>query len=604
MGEARLHINGKDLQVNGRFQYVRQVGDVGDVATSNSNYTNSFSIIRDNNSTRALRGLGLPGSTSNAPYIRFNGMLYVDELPIIDNNGWAVINESNISNYKVSIIDGNIDFWKAIEGLTLADIDLSEADYRKTRQGIIDSFSSPYQKFIIGYYAREEMGRDSYDINLLNPAISDKYILDQIFAHIGINYQMTPVIDSWTVIGQTEEADINYVDVLNAELDSGDRKHPYNENSNSYDLDYLQIDETDLHYDTVTGRITVDIPGVYNIQANYTELFATYYIQERGAPFFQQDLPINHYFEVNGEVFSTDRDIFLQPSDDIFLRFEPLTNEQLPEHGFNGFTIVGYLPMTSFNYVFKMIRADEIYYSFVDELGKITVKDFIKQIMHRYGFTLFYENRTALFLTVSERVNADVISFNNYFLEVEKEKYLYQNYAQKNYLKMKYADDGEDFNDGIINISNHNLDYEKTVIESFTYSQDKLGLMEMWEFDGEDKPFKQIKGRFFSVRIKYTGEGVFFRDGENPIPGTSVNVPFVDFDKTGFRYFANTYYPDFQNKILKNAKVQIVKMDMPLSVFLNLDLKKVYYIQQENFLINKMTYKGLHDVELEVIKID
>lgn len=604
MSEARLHIDGKDLQVNGKFQYIRQVGDVGDVATSNANYTNSFSIIRDNNSTRALSGLGLPGSTSNAPYIRFNGILYVDELPIIDHNGWAVINETNISNYKVSIIDGNIDFWKAIEGLTLADIDLSEADYRKTREGIIDSFLSPYQKFIIGYYALEEMGRGSYDINLLNPAISDKYILDQIFAYIGMDYQMTPEIDSWTVVGQSEEADIDYVDVLEAELDSGDQKHPYNPSKHSYDLDYLYINETDVHYDPITGRITVEVATVYNVKATYTELYATYYLQERGAPFFQQDLPINHYFEVNGEIFPVDRDIFLQPSDDIFLRFAPLTNAQLAQYGFSGFTIFGYLGLTSFSYVFKMVRADQIYYSFIDELGKITVKDFIKQIMHRYGFTLFYENRLALFLTVAERVNAERADLNEYFIEVVREKYLYQNYAQKNYLKMKYADEGEDFNDGVINIDNQNLDYEKTVIESFTYSQDKLGLMEMWEFEGDGKPFKQIKGRFFSVRIKYTGEGVSLRDGEIPIPGTNVNVPFVDFEGTGFRYFANTYYQEFQNKILKNAKLQVIKMDMPLSVFLNLDLKKVYYIQQENFLINKMTYKGLREVEIEVVKID
>src|SRR5690554_2458656 len=189
---TRVVIKGIPLEVNGRFTYTRQVGDLGDVATSNASHTNSFSIIRDQNSISAFEGLSLSGSTSRVPYERFPGLLVVDEIPIVENNNsWANITESDLSNFKLSILDGNIDFWKAIEGLTLADIDLSEARYAKTRQGIIDSFSSPYSKYIMGDYGGTV---DPYDINLLNPAISEQYIWGQIFNHIGMGYEMTPVI--------------------------------------------------------------------------------------------------------------------------------------------------------------------------------------------------------------------------------------------------------------------------------------------------------------------------------------------------------------------------------------------------------------------------
>lgn len=602
MGNARLKVDGNDLQVNGRFQYVRQVGDVGDISTSNANYTNSFSVIRDNNSTRALKGLGLSGSTSNAPYTRFNGMLYVDELPIIDNNGWAVINESNISNYKISIIDGNIDFWKAIENLNLSDIDLSEANYRKTRQGIIDSFTSPYQKYLIGYYASTEPRREGYDINLLNPAISDKYIIDQIFNHIGMTYELSPVIDTWTIIGRDDKSET--VAILNIVLEAQDGFyiHPYVDGA--YRLTYDVIDLDQATYNINTGRITVDEAGNYRTSVYWSQMYARYVLQARDGMPFTQDLPINHYLEVNGIRKNLNDNIYLLPSDEIFLRFRPLTENELGEHGFGGYQILAYKELTTFDYIFELERIDEVYYSFSDELSKISVKEFIKQIMHRYGLTLFYENRKATFLTISERINAEVVDINEYFVEVSEEKYIYQNYAQLNYLRHKYHDPTDDFNDGVISINNQNLDFEKTIIESFTYSQDKDGVMQMWEYKGPDEPFEQLKGRFFSVRADVRWGLIQFRKGNNPEPAYTGNIAFVDFNQTGFRYYVNTYYKEFESRILNKAKIKKIQMDMPLSVFMNLDLKKVYYIEQGNFLINKMTYKGLRDVELEVVKIN
>lgn len=602
MSNARVRVNGNELQVNGRFQYVRQVGDVGDISTSNASYTNSFSVIRDNNSTRALKGLGLPGSMSDVPYTRISWMMYVDELPIIDRNGWAIVNETDQSNYKLSIIDGNIDFWKAIEDLKLSDLDLSEARYAKTRQGIIDSFESPYQKYLLGYYAYGEEEKTGYDINLLNPAISDKYIVDQIFSHIGMTYSLTPEIDTWTIIGRTDQSET--VNVLNlvVELADGFKRHPYVDGR--YQVAYSNIEETEATYDTNTGRITVEQTGNYRPFVDWTQMYAGYVLRSQDGLPFVQDLPINNYLEVNGFRDPLDEVMYLLPSDEIYLRFEPLTEDQLGEHGFADHQILGIRELTTFDYVFELERIDEIFYSFSNELSKISVKDFMKEIMHRYGLTLFYKNRHAEFLTISERINADVEDLNDYFVEVKNEKYFHTQYAQINYLKHKYADPSDFFNDGVISIRNQNLDPEKTIIESFTYSQDINGIMEMWEYKGEGVPYEQIKGRMFSARADVRWDSISFRDRDEPLPGYAGNVSFVDFSKTGFRYYVNRYYKEFEEKILNNFKMQTIKMDMPLSVFLNLDMRKVIYVQQSNFIINKMTYRGLRDVELEVVKIN
>ena len=603
--DVKILLFGEDLQVDGRFTYTRQVGDIGDISTSNANYTNSFSLIRDNNSTRALKGLGLPSNTSNIPYIKFPGSLLVDQLTIIDGKGYAVISGSTLSNYKISVIDGNIDFWKAIEGLTLSDIDLSLADFAKTRNGIIESFESEYSKYIIGYYAKFQASRAAYDINLLNPAISDKYILDQIFERIGMGYSMSVDVDSWTVIWK--DADRSRVDILNLVIELAFGNHPYN--GIGYDIGVSLKEEYDVStFDNITGKITITESGLFSGVVDFGKLHARYFINPPSGDVYFIDLPINNYLEVNGDRVNFNEEIYMQPSDDIYLRFRPLTNEQLAEHDIFNSEIVSFGDMYVEDYLFEFLRTEDVYYSFKKELGKISVKEFIKQIMHRYAFTIFYENRNVEFMTISERLNAEVIDINEYFVTEKDEKYSYISYAQRNILKMKYADEAENFNDGIIHSDNANLDYEKEIVSSFTFSQDLNGVMEMWEYKGQEESgvlnFDAIKGRFFSVRIDQRWDEIQLRNGVNPLPGYVGNIPFVDFSKTGFRYFKNEYYTEFENKILKRTKFRNVVLDMPLSVFMNLDLRKVYYLEQSKFLINKITYKGLREVEAEIVKIN
>lgn len=604
---AVLFLNQNYLQVDGRFTYTRQVGDVGDISTSNSNHTNSFSLIRDNNSTRAMQGLGLPGSRSRIPYTKFTGALMIDELLIVDTNGYIIVGSTDISNYKISIIDGNIDFWQAIKSLTLADIDLSQANFTKTRQGIIDSFTNPYQKFLIGeYYVGRET--ESYDINLLNPAISDKYILDQIFEYINMSYTLSPVIDSWTVIGQPKDQEsIGYVDVIDLEIVS-DSYILFDDVLGEWDVeqDTLVVDEGT--FSIADRKITIENEGTYEFLADWGVATAEYYIRGLSGYIEIIRLPVHLYLEVNGERFDFTqgiyRSLFLTPYDEIYLRFKPIREEDLPLHGVYNSTIESLGPAAIIDFEFKLRRRFVVSFTFQNELGKITVTEFIKQIMHRYALTVFYDNKTrrAEFLTMDERINAPTQNLNKWFVDQIEEKYIYQSYSQLNYLKHKYAQEFEDFNDGVILIDNYNLDNKRTIIESFTYSQDIDGIMEMWEYKGEGK-YDQISGRWFSVRAKMLTSRVEFRDGDDPLSGYSGLISFVDFDKTGFRYFKNKYYNQFESRVLSDSKIQKVKLDMPLSIFMNLDLRKTFYIQQSNFLISKITYKGLRDVEAEIVKI-
>lgn len=604
---TRIVIKGISLEVNGRFTYTRQVGDLGDVATSNTSHTNSFSIIRDQNSIRAFDGLSLSGSTSRLPYERFPGLLVVDEIPIVENNNsWANVVESDLSNFKLSILDGNIDFWKAIEGLTLADIDLSEAKYSKTRQGIIDSFSSPYSKYIMGDYGGTV---DPYDIDLLNPAISEQYIWDQIFYHIGMGYQMTPVIDSWLVVGK--EADDPITNTLTHYLESVFyKKYDYIEDF-GYLLDWQQIDLVDGTFDANTSKLTVSVAGNYNFDYQFVHAQTTLVLQAPDGTISLVDgFPLQISLQVNGEKFQSPQDVYLTPFDEIYLRFEPITPDRLDEFGYEGWTFIGYHKALVQDFIFELERYETVEFTFSDSLKNITVKDFIKLIMHRYSFTLFYEDRVCKFLTIDERINADVDSLNEYLVERKSENYIYRDYAQRNILAHKYDDGISDFNNGVIVSNNRNLNYEKELLESFTYSQDENGLMRMYDWEvkedstGVYREYKPIKDRFFSIRMEMREETIQLTKGRDPIPAYVGIIPFAVFEQTGFRYFKNQYWTTFENRILKDSKRMKFKLDMPIVKFLRLDLKKVYHIKQSNFLLNKIVYRGNREVEVEAVKIN
>src|SRR5699024_2882940 len=100
-------------------------------------------------------------------------------------------------------------------------------------------------------------------------------------------------------------------------------------------------------------------------------------------------------------------------------------------------------------------------------------------------------------------------------------------------------------------------DFEKTIIESFTYSQDIDGVMRMWDYKGQGEPFEKVKGRFFSARADVRWDTVNFRDGENPLPAYTGEIAFVDFSKTGYRYYVNEFHREFQNRILNKSKIKI-----------------------------------------------
>ena len=79
-----------------------------------------------------------------------------------------------------------------------------------------------------------------------------------------------------------------------------------------------------------------------------------------------------------------------------------------------------------------------------------------------------------MFRTLKEQLEeAPKVNWSSRFISKTSENYLYGTYAQSNWLRYKYNDEGASYNDGYIDVPNKNLPETKNLIQSKIYSPEK-----------------------------------------------------------------------------------------------------------------------------------
>lgn len=618
--KTELLIQGERIPVKGSFKFTRQASDIGDVSTSNANYTNSFSLIRDAKAIRLLKGLSLKGSLSDIPYNKTESVLLVDDIPVI-RNGWMTVKESAIDTFKTSVISGSADFWKAIEGVTLADIDLHEAEHDKTLSNIDNNFDGPYFRYLIGDYGgasftETNIGR-FVNVDHQIPSINEKYILDRIFEYIGMTYSLSVVIDTWLTYPKDTMSSTGFKDEMKLEGSGTFPKYSFPLDQAYYRPSLsITLDSDHIDYSSASSRLTVQENGVYRFSFETGRMEAEYsFTSDEGD--HGRTLPINFRLIVNGTERKLPYEGVLNKGDRVILEFSSLTNPELVEFvDLQQYTLVdvGPLQLTNFELTVEQREYTEI--SFGNALEDISASDFVKYIMMRYGLTLFSDEKEVQFLTINERLQAETQDLSRFYKARKKEKYTYSNYALKNALRHKYVNDSESFNDGYIYSNNLNLDNLKTLYESFVFSPNRDGSMQV--FEGEAKQsnqdgdievtYKSIEGRLYSVKPGDLNDSPTFLYSEiedDILLVATGTYSEVDATSTTFKNYVDDYWPEIE-RLIQNAKLLTVEMDMSIIHFMNIDLKKKVYLKQEAafFLINKAVFSGGKNVELELIKID
>lgn len=610
MVTIQIYDTGQVLEaIDADITYIKVAGDLADITAINSSYSWSMKFPKNPNNTQVLEGLGLVGSGSTSPYRKIYCNLLDNGYPIAIK---ALLNvkATNADSYDIFIQEGFIDFQKDITNDTLGEaLDLSELDHTRDINTITNSFALnlPYAYLISdvnGGYKANVNNTTNLDPQYMAPFANVGYLWDLIFSTYGWNFTIAPDVrislnSTWMsypseiVYDDSDPVQVAAVSATNVQarpltrlnqvipLPSGTLDPAYVTRIGAFEFRVL-----------FDGNYTVSFgsTGIVYLEDRYGNRRTTRYTNR---------LYVNGQFVASGETSDagTTRQVQIQfhQGDVVSLHATPFTTDQ------DTLVSVDQATLT-----IGVISQGEV--SFTSALIKYKVVDFIKEIMVRESLTSFVdvESKTIKFLTLNERLDAEVVDWSDKYVSRVNETYLYRDYAQKNYFRHKYSSEFEDFNDGVLNVPNENLDEEATIYQSNSFSPDEnfstfvsngdeypITRLPMFEVEVKevggaiDLNYKFIKDRFFFVKSQQSDRDIYI-DGnlQNGYPSVSV----------GDAVFKNIFFTKYASfgLLSEQAKVHEIELALSVSDIVHLDLSKRYRFDQEAaiYILNRLKWKS------------
>lgn len=630
----KLFINGVEIELTASTTLSRtlQVNDIVSLSNRQANYTNTYSLPKTANNVRAMLKLGVVGVNSGVPYQRNATYLYADSGECLVYNGWSVVTSTDDS-YKISIYDGNIDLYKAIENRSLSELDLTEINHTKTLTNVLNSWEegSNYRYIIADYNGKMLYNTSQINIDYLVPAVNVKYLWDKVFTTYDFTYEGS-VFDTFafTNLWMT---------------------YPKGILSFVPDVEYFDSNSISFPPKNIGGIINVDSVGRYfnfdtSTLSEGTTIYANKHIKPNTEGNYRIEItgditvetsvfsrPVRMYYGLNKDGILYAEDITGGVQIDAFLSRQTHTvNENfiisLSEldsicfflHSTNNITGV----TNTLNVTISKVESQDIDFegAFID----FKTKDFLNEILTRFSLTPFKDKYTNhyKFLTLQELLQdnqvVDWSAENNKFVRKISERYVYGNYAQTNDFIYNYNDKGSDHNDGSILIDNVNLQDNNVVISSKIYSPEKIktsdlfkntNVYKLWDKqikDNSEIEYKPLDKRFYMMR-----EETFYFD--NPVvigseaAGTAAiinSAPYENFFKLDFNSIIQDYYLPI-NQILNKAVIMENEIYLNEKDIVDIDFSKLYFIRELNsyFILNKVNnFQGKGKVKCEMIKAD
>ncbi len=621
----RLIINGFDIELTESQKISRtlQVNDILTLSNRQSNYTNTFSIKKTSKNVRAFEMLGFVGSTTTIPYRRNECYLYTDDGECLVYKGWAVI-QSTDKEYKINVYDGNIDLYKAIENKSLGDLDLSEIDHLKNLTTVVNSFTAnlPYKYIVADYNGFMVYNSNRINIDYLVPSAKVSYLWNKIFDTYGFTYEgsifntvdftnlwlsypkflpLSSQVTPTTIFQGNTISTIDDVTILPFRFD--------------------QSVTTDTIQDIDKQEFIITDQGLYDILL--TDIgggnLIIFLEGDGGLPIILGTAKPSVF--KNGVFMgfaNTTLTLNLLPGDVITCDFNyPTGLPEIYSQSYNG----------NFEYNLNIKEYKGAVVSFSNELKDFNTKDFITEILNRFGLTPFkdkYSNHYK-FLTLQELLqNNQVVDWSrekNKFVEKISERYIFGSYAQENKFTYKYNDQEDDYYDSEILIDNVNLPDNKVVVNSRVFAPDKdptnlvhnlfTNVYRIWTKEIKEDGTINYKG--LSKRYYLMREASHTFTNPTDIGSQSLNthqsittIPVESFFNLRMEDVVREYYANISqllnySKII-DATIYLTEMDIA-----NLDFSKLYWIKELSnyFLLNKVnnfTKKGI--TKCELIKVD
>lgn len=643
-----LYINRQltDLDAGQVIAQTKQVNDLNSLENRQASYTNKFKLPKTANNIRIMDFLTLAGNTSNIPYQKNECSLYSDTGECFVYNGWAVVTDGG-DDYEVVIYDGIIDLYKMIENSPLSSLDLSALNHSKNLDTILNSWNTNYGmpfRYILADYNgnAERRGFTSTPdvlIDYLVPSVNVAWLWYKIFVTYGMTYSGS-IFDThdfnnlWMTYPKgTDQDDIVTPVFLSSNLDhhtppKGAPNDMYWKTMLLKYIDSSLMNGNYLQADAETFCLKAIEPGYYKIQLSgklkTTDTVILFLAKNITSTTFQalDNLPVNDVFSV-----TLQRDTDFNHSTLVYLNANESVSVLMrqPYNPFNSNNFVRRKGNDGWGLTIGMTNVSSYQINFAEAFSEFQIKDFLSEVIHRYGLTLFKDKNSNHYncLTLQEQLQTPgEIDLSKKFVKKVSESYIHGNYAQNNWFRYNYNNKDSTYNDAFIEVQNINLPGSKDVIKSKIYSPEKekkrylkrlTNVYKLWEKEVVENPaegespvtYKALDKRFYFLRAQPIVKPITLRKIGAPDHRSVFNIWVESFWKLSFSEILKDYYQPIR-QILDKTMVVTVELMLSDSDIANFNFRKLYYLEQlsSSFLMNKIiNFVPGKPVKCEMIRI-
>ena len=644
-----LYINGQltDLDAGQIIAQTKQVNDLNSLDNRQASYTNKFKLPKTATNVKIMDYLTVTGNNSNIPYQKNECSLFSATGECFVYKGWAVITDAG-NDYEAVIYDGIIDLYKAIENISLGNLGLSELTHKKTVDEAINTWQNylfnpqdtKYLYILADYNGNtgatnitDSNAQRHVNIDYLIPSVNVKWLWDKIFSTFNYTYEGGVFnTQNFKNLWMTFPKALNTTGDNNVTLfNSSNYTFPYHTSSALFNFYYARFTTAqtntlpqytnNIHLKVgqagtymlkikgiLYGKKTVnDEPRNSRIVIGKNAEAITGVVGFGVAPLLPggnvfgtaaDDLPQGIEFNLESESFQ------LNTSDSICLVVTGSANGQ------------GYMlaPNSSNSLEVTLVRTDANEVNFAAALTDFSIKDFLNEIVQRFGLTMFTakDSKEYTFLTLQEQLQtANVLNWSSKFDKKISENYVYGSYAQRNWFKYNYNDKESTHNDDYLPVNNINLPDNKDVIKSKIYSPEKIkttylgnaanqqntNVYKFWDKEVIENPepgkapieYKPLDKRYYFMRAQSFLESInVYSDSLGQLMQTGISFR-ENYTKLRFNDILDDYYAPLQN-ILQAALIVKAQLWLNEADVAGLDFKKLVYIEQlsGNFILNKI----------------
>ena len=611
-----IFINDSQIETYSKsFALTRQNNDIADISNRNADFSQNIKIPRTANNTKILETAGLIGRNSNVSYQKNTAQIIDAETGVhLVINGWAVLLNTDSKDYNLSIYSGNINFFKAIENITLTECGLTELNHIKNLANVKETWTNsslPY-RYLIADYNGKMYHSNKLNIDYQVPSASIKYLWNRIFDFIGFEFEGAifsneEFVDLWLSYPKPVPTTAPVYELITNQNSIFIEQPFYDGNALliRYGVQPLPTIITGIYINSIPNNWGQKIltAGTYQIVLT-GGVFSPYTNLSYNSVIFTLRDNLGNLVQTN-EIFSGQNLVFNAGVEYTFILTSNAYSQIFPlTGGFN--TIINKL----IGYTLGFDQA------FID----FKVSDFIKEIMMRFALTPFaIPNKNKVkFLTLDEIFqDTNVQDWSDNFHGVTNESYTLSRYAQRNDFKFKYNDSNQKHNDGYIPVANENIKENTTLFSSRIFSTEPKfstelvgsNIYSIWNKNVKDNntiEYKELDNRFYFLRSQLKNE--FIEIGSEFLVGhISSNFYYKEsYYRCKWQELINFWYKNI-NKLLDFTKVITANIYLKPFEFSQLQMERMVFINQlgSYFLLNKISNFVPEKVtKVELIKVE